>query len=890
MTDRNDRLAATYAPGGIIDLNDVSHPSTCWDRPDDAAGAAAGYAPGGIIDFNDIWQPPPRYDLDEIRHRLAATARDWLPQLFPRARLSADKKTLRCADLSGRPPRNEGSCVIHLEGRFAGWGFDYATGESAGPIDMVYHGTGTSGTALFEEAARWARMDRPAPPARAVPPKPDHSLEIARILAGCQPLAGTPAETYLQRRGLRDPGCPDLLFHPDLTDYASCRGWPGMVARPRDARGEPVGGIHRTFLLDDGSGKAPAGKKMLGTIAGGCVRLYPLGPDGHLGIAEGIETALSAHHIFGVPTWAALSAEGLRRWQWPDGAARVTIFADAGAAGAEAAAALADRLSAAGIAHEIRVPLHGDDFNDDLGRGAAASDYQTPRDDTPPAPARLRTLAEFEAAAQALTSPPDLAVLGQILGQLARARLEPLPEHQVLTAIKAASGVAMSILEKQLGELRRQLNATGDVGRKAIRPPWAGRLRLDLTGNPERNEANVITALSSDEAFAGTLVFDEFRQEIVVNRPLPWDPDAAAIPRPWTDADDVRCAEWLQRRDINVAPTVVSRSVGAVARDIRIHPVREYLNRLQWDGTPRLEAWTITHLGAEDTPLNRSFGASWMIGAVARIMQPGAKADHMLILEGPQGAKKSSALAVLAGDGWFTDELAEIGSKDAALQMRGVWIIEIAELDAIGRAEVSRIKAFLSRTVDRYRPPYDRYVVDVPRQCVFAGSVNHDTYLRDETGNRRFWPVRCGRIDLDALRRDRDQLWAEAVVRYRQGAIWWIDDRDLIAAAQVEQEARVEPDAWHALIERWLFFEKRRINRGYGGFDDWRTEEVERSTRIVDVSVGEILEQAIGIEPAKWTRNDQMRVSAYLKKQGWTRCRRRMGSRDEEGREWRYQR
>ena len=890
MSDRNDRPAATYAPGGIIDLNDVSPPSTCWDRPDDAAGAASGYAPNGIIDFNDIWQPPARYDLDEIRYRLAATARDWLPQLFPRARLSADKKTLRCADLSGRPPRNEGSCVIHLEGRFAGWGFDYATGESAGPIDMVYHGTGTSGTALFEEAARWARMDRPAPPPRPVPPKPDHSLEIARILAGCQPLAGTAAETYLQRRGLRDPGCADLLFHPDLTDYATCRGWPGMVARPRDARGEPVGGIHRTFLLDDGTAKAPAGKKMLGTIAGGCVRLHPLGPDDHLGIAEGIETALSAHAIFGVPTWAALSAEGLRRWQWPADVARVTIFADAGAAGAEAAAVLADRLGTAGIAHDIVAPLHGDDFNDDLCRGASASDYQTPRDDAPPAPLRLSTLAEFEAAAQTLTSPPDLAVLGQILGQLARARMEPLPEHQALTAIKAASGLAMSVLEKQLGELRRQLNATGDIGRRAIRPPWAGRLRLDLTGNPERNEANVITALSSDEAFAGTLVFDEFRQEIVVNRPLPWDPDAAAIPRPWTDADDVRCAEWLQRRDINVAPMVVSRSVGAVARDIRVHPVREYLNRLQWDGTPRLEAWTITHLGAEDTPLNRSFGASWMIGAVARIMQPGAKADHMLILEGPQGAKKSSALATLAGDGWFTDELAEIGSKDAALQMRGVWIIEIAELDAIGRAEVSRIKAFLSRTVDRYRPPYDRYVVDVPRQCVFAGSVNHDTYLRDETGNRRFWPVRCGRIDLDALQRDRDQLWAEAVVRYRQGAIWWIDDHDLIAAANAEQEARVEPDAWHALIERWLVFEKRQVNRGYGGFDDWQTVEAERSTPVVDVSVGEILHQAIGIEPGKWTRNDQMRVGAYLRMQGWTRYRGRIGSQEENSREWRYRR
>ena len=159
---------------------------------------------------------------------------------------------------------------------------------------------------------------------------------------------------------------------------------------------------------------------------------------------------------------------------------------------------------------------------------------------------------------------------------------------------------------------------------------------------------------------------------------------------------------------------------------------------------PRLEEWVITYLGAEDTPLNRAVGSRWMISGVARILQPGAKVDHMLILEGPQGAKKSSALKTLAGAEWFTDELAEIGSKDAAQQMRGIWVIEIAELDAISRAEVSRIKAFLSRTTDRYRPPYERYVVEMPRQCVFAGSVNPDTYLRDETGNRRFWPVRCG--------------------------------------------------------------------------------------------------------------------------------------------------
>ncbi len=852
-----------------------------------------------MIDLNDVWQPPAldsrwRIDLDEVRERLTATAADWLPPLFPQARPAPDRKTLRCADLSGRPPRNEGSCVIHLAGPPAGRGDDHATGESAGPIDLIHHATGLADRALFEEAARLARLDRPASARPASPPRPDHGLEVARILDGCRPLAGTVAEAYLRVRSLGDPASPDLLFHADLADFATKRGWPGMVARVRDGAGKPTGGIHRTYLLDDGSAKAPPGKKMLGPVAGGSVRLSAVGADGHLGVAEGIETALSAQAIFGVPTWAALSAEGLRRWQWPEGVPRVTVFADAGEAGAEAAAALVERLNTAGIASAIVSPLHGDDFNDDLRHGVTAADYRVPESAAPAVPAALATTADFEAAARALTSPPDLQTLGTLLGQLVKVRLEPLPERQVLAAIKAATGISVAILEKQIGELRRRLNATGDVHHRPIRPRWASRLRLDLAGTPERNEANVITALGSDEAFAGALVFDEFRQEILIGRPLPWDehtsPGNIRVPRPWSDADDVRCAEWLQRREINVAPAVVSRGVGAVARDIRIHPVRDYLQGLVWDGTPRLETWTLAYLGAEDTPLNRAFGSLWMISGIARIMRPGAKVDHMLILEGPQGTKKSTALKVLAGEEWFTDEIAEIGSKDAAQQMRGIWIIEIAELDAIGRAEVSRIKAFLTRTVDRYRPPYERYVVEVPRQCVFAGSVNPDTYLRDETGNRRFWPVRCGRIDLDALRRDRDQLWAEAAARYRAGAIWWLDDPALVAAADVEQEARYHSDAWDALIERWLAFERRRVNHGYAGYDDWRDEEVARATPLADVSVGEILQHAIGLEPGRWSRSDQMRVTAWLKARGWRRYQARLGSGGDAPREWRYRR
>ena len=193
------------------------------------------------IDLNEVWRPPVRYNLDDIRGRLCATAAEWLPQLFPQARLSPDHKTLHCADLSGRAPRNAGSCVIHLRGPRAGWGYDHATGESAGPIDLIHYSTGLTPPALFEEAARHARLDRPAP-ARSAAAAPDHSHEIARILASCVPLAGTVAAVYLQARGLHDPASPDLLFNPDLADFDTRRGWPGMVARVRDGAGEPTGG------------------------------------------------------------------------------------------------------------------------------------------------------------------------------------------------------------------------------------------------------------------------------------------------------------------------------------------------------------------------------------------------------------------------------------------------------------------------------------------------------------------------------------------------------------------------------------------------------------------------------------------------------------------------
>jgi len=254
-------------------------------------------------------------------------------------------------------------------------------------------------------------------------------------------------------------------------------------------------------------------------------------------------------------------------------------------------------------------------------------------------------------------------------------------------------------------------------------------------------------------------------------------------------------------------------------------------------------------------------GKRWLISAVARIYKPGCKVDHSLILEGPQGVFKSTGLRFLFTP-WFTDALSEIGSKDSALELRGVWLIELAELDMLARAEVSKIKAYMSRMIDRFRPPYGRVPVSYPRECVFAGTVNNSTYLRDETGGRRFWPVKCGPIDLKGLERDRDQLWVEARDAYHSGARWWLEGKEVIQAATAEQEERYDSDAWHDLMLEWLI-----------GKDT--------------VTITEVLTECLRKARDHWTQTDQNRVSRTLRALKWERFRLPRSSVND-SRQWAY--
>ena len=277
-------------------------------------------------------------------------------------------------------------------------------------------------------------------------------------------------------------------------------------------------------------------------------------------------------------------------------------------------------------------------------------------------------------------------------------------------------------------------------------------------------------------------------------------------PRALTDGDAVKVTAWLQRNAgmANINISVVHTAISAVARDYSFHPVREYLRSVTWDGVSRLRGMLHAYFGAEDNEYHASVGAMFMIGMVARVMRPGCKMDYMPVLEGRmQGEGKSTACRILAGK-YFSDSLPDMHSKDASQHLRCKWLLEISELDAVRKSDINTQKQFLTRQEERYRPAYGREQVVEPRQCVFIGTSNDDEYLRDETGGRRFWPVRCGKLDLEALKRDRNVLFGEALQLFAAGAPWWPDREFERTAIAPVQRQRYDEDAWQGAIEDYL--------------------------------------------------------------------------------------
>jgi predicted P-loop ATPase len=327
-------------------------------------------------------------------------------------------------------------------------------------------------------------------------------------------------------------------------------------------------------------------------------------------------------------------------------------------------------------------------------------------------------------------------------------------------------------------------------------------------GTPTACLANAATMLRISEEWQDVLAYNEFSSRTVTHKPTPWQKPAGTE---WTDFDDGKFCEWLQQNGVGVRTNVAAEAVQIVAQENPFHPVRDYLKSLAWDGTPRIEKLLPTYFGAKDVPYIRAVGQCWLRSAVARVMRPGCQADYTLLLLGPQGILKSQALRTLASNSdWFTDHIADLINKDSREGIRGKWIVELAELGKIKGRHAEQVKGFLTCQIDRYRPAYGRRSIDFPRSCVFAASANDDTPLTDETGNRRFWPVTCGVIDVEGLKRDRDQLWAEAYASYSKGEPSWLGTKELNDLATLEQDKHYEPGVYDELIEAWIQDPKAR--------------------------------------------------------------------------------
>lgn len=362
--------------------------------------------------------------------------------------------------------------------------------------------------------------------------------------------------------------------------------------------------------------------------------------------------------------------------------------------------------------------------------------------------------------------------------------------------------------------------------------------------------------------------WNEFSHTVFVAERPPWSgsADKAWRPRPLIENDIAQVCNFLERKLLAPRTAEALSMITVVAEENSYHPIRDYLSRLAWDGVPRLaggmwEGESIQHMpaeymGAPDAPIYGAFMRRWMISAVARIMLPGCKADCMIVLEGSQGAKKSSVLRTLStvdGVEYFTDAIGDIESKDGLMQIQGIWIAEIAELNAFQRKEADAIKSWLSRSVDRFRPPFDRLTIDFPRQCVIAGTLNPtDGFLRDSTGARRFWPIPVrGPIDVGRVAEDRDQLWAEAVAAWRAGEQWHLTPEET-AQAKATTDDRYEEEPLGQSIEDFL-----------------------AQTPLASFTADDVY-RALGLSNRDKSKAVAMQVASYLRRRGYVR---RRGSR-----------
>ena len=410
------------------------------------------------------------------------------------------------------------------------------------------------------------------------------------------------------------------------------------------------------------------------------------------------------------------------------------------------------------------------------------------------------------------------------------------------------------------------------IGGKLV-PRWLAPYYDPVKKRWHTSRKLVIAALLKDPALNGVLGFNELSNNIDARALWPW-PHAKV--GPVTGSADLLLGDYLTRTYglPSIARAALVEAIETVAHGRRFHPVREYLQRLEWDGVERRNKWLIYAIGETPETLKNPalveyltlVGRYWLLGMVNRVMEPGCKFDYCPVLEGPGGLGKSTMVEVLASKDFFSDTHFDVSrGKDGQEQVQGLWIYEIAELANFGKAEIGLIKAFISGKVDRYRPSYGRTVEAYARQCVLVGTTNESTYLRDRTGNRRFWPIPVKqRIRIGWLTKMRDQLLAEAYAMYLQGEPFTPTPADEARLFVPMQESRLVETAVTSELMNLLTREPTASESG------------QRVNNLTDFVTLAQLALALGVDAAKSNAGLESQIRAWMEHEGWERIKRQM--------------